>query len=297
MRFLLQILILIGLACVAGVSVAQTDEALEIPDAQASLIQNTFVAAPISGLVSQVLVHAGSPVQPGDPLVQLDTEQSTAELEATRATYDAARLLSENDVRVRYAQRTMEVRQRELEQSYEANQRYPGTISESEISKQQLEVDQARLAIEQSEHDHQIASANVREKSAAVLISEAQLRRHAIAAPVSGEVVEVAVEPGEWVETGKPLVRIIGLDPLRIECFVDGNVHGDELIGRKVEFTPTEISRDAGTADTIRLVGEVTFVSPELHPVTGQARLWATVANPDRIARAGMHGRLLILTP
>ncbi len=269
---------------------------IEVTDAQVSLIQNAFVATSIAGLVAEVPVREGDRVEPGDRLIQLDTEQAQTELEAAKATHDATKLQSDNNVHVRYAQRTMEVRQRELEQSHEANQRYAGTVSESEISKQQLEVDQARLAIEQAEHDQLVAGARVREKQAAILMAAANLRRHGITAPVSGEVVEIAVEPGEWVDTGKPVVRIISLDPIRVECFIVGASNGDELVGRKVEFFP-EVQSEPSTPAATPLVGQVTFVSLELHPVTGQARLWATIANPDRTVRAGMHGRLVIHAP
>jgi macrolide-specific efflux system membrane fusion protein len=70
-------------------------------------------------------------------------------------------------------------------------------------------------------------------------------------------------------------------------------------VGRKVEFFP-EKRPEQGSSTTIApvaLAGHVTFVSPELHPVTGQARLWATLANPDGRLRAGMHGRLVIHAP
>lgn len=279
------------------VAFGQSGVTLEIADAQVSLIQNTFVATSIAGIAAQVQVTEGDHVRPGDQLIQLDTERALTELEAAKASYDAARLICDHDVHVRYARRTMEVRQRELEQSFEANQRHPGTASESEISKQQLMVDQAQLAIEQAEHDHLVALANVREKSAAIEIAQAQLRRHGITTPVEGEVVEVAIEPGEWVELGKPLVRVISLDPVRIECFIDGLSFGDELVGRKVEFFPDRHGNPSADANAIPLVGQVTFVSPELHPLTGQARLWATIANPDRAVRAGVHGRLLIHAP
>jgi macrolide-specific efflux system membrane fusion protein len=271
------------------------EQTLEVDSAQVSLIQNTFVATSIAGIVAEVSVSEGDRVKLGDRLVQLDTEQAKTELEAAKATLDAATLQSANDVNVRYARRTMEVRQRELEQSLEANQRLPGTFSESEISKQQLEVDQARLAIEQAEHDHSVARAKVREKEAVITITEARLRRHGINAPVSGRVVEVAVEPGEWVDTGKPVVRIVSLDPVRVECFIDGSELGEELVGRKVVFYPASSRQAESTASP--LTGHVTFVSPELHPVTGQARLWATVANPHHAALAGMQGRLLIEAP
>jgi multidrug efflux pump subunit AcrA (membrane-fusion protein) len=262
---------------------------IEIADAQVSLIQNTFVAAPIAGVVAEVTVAEGDQVDVGHRLVLLDSQQATTELEAARAAYEAARLQSDNDVDARYARRTLQVRQRELQQSIDANRRFAGSISETEIIKLQLVVDQSELAIEQAEHNLQIAHAHALEKLAASQIVEARLRKHGVDATVSGQVVEVAVEPGEWVEPGKPIVRIISLNPIRVECFVDGREHGPELVGRGIEFIPS-----GSRPENAKLKGKVTFVSPELNPVTGQVRLWATIGNPELEARAGMQGRLVI---
>lgn len=267
---------------------------IEISDAQVSLIQNTFIAAPIAGFAARVFVAEGDRVELGCELAQFDSQQAETELEAARAAYDAARLEGDNDVNVRYAKRTLEVRQQELKQSMDANSKFAGSVSEAEIAKQQLVVDQATLAIEQAEHELQIALANAREKLASTRIVEAVLRKHSVQATVPGLVVEVAVEPGEWIEAGKPIVRIISLDPIRVECFVDGTQHGPELVGRSIEFFPA--AAEAGTAGQAvePLLGKVTFVSPELHPITGQSRLWATIDNPKLAARAGMRGRMVI---
>jgi macrolide-specific efflux system membrane fusion protein len=267
---------------------------IEIADAQVSLIQNTFIAAPIAGFAARVLVAEGDRVEQGRELVRFDSEQVEMELEAARAAYDAACLESDNDVNVRYAKRTMEVHQQELKQSMDANRKFTGSVSESEIAKQQLVVDQARLAIEQAEHELQIALAKAREKLASAQIVEALLRKHGVRSTVSGLVVEVAVEPGEWMEAGSPIVRIISLDPIRVECFIDGTKYGPELVGRSIEFRPNAAGAAAVAEATEPLLGEVTFVSPELHPITGQSRLWATIKNPKLTVRAGMRGRMVI---
>ncbi len=131
-----------------------------------------------------------------------------------------------------------------------------------------------------------VASAAAIEKQAAVSISQTKLDRHIVRTTVAGMITEVAVEPGEWVEAGEPLVRIISLDPIRVECFVDGRKHGRELVGRDVEFIPS------GAGNNPALPGSITFISPELHPVTGQVRVWATVSNPDGKIGSGTPGTL-----
>ncbi len=265
---------------------------LETEEAQISLIQNTFIAAPIAGVVAGVDVGEGDQVTLGKSLVRLRADQAETELVAAQAAYEAARLDSTNDVDERYARRTLQVRERELQQSLEANRNFAGTVSETEIEKLKLVVDQSRLAIEQAKHERSVAAATAAEKQAAVQIAQARLTRHTISATVSGMVSEIAVEPGEWVEAGKPIVRVISLDPLRAECFVDGRRYGSELVDHVVHFYPAIPNADD---DGPPLQGYVEYVSPELHSVTGQVRLWAVIPNPQRIIRSGMQGRLVVL--
>ena len=264
---------------------------LTVDSARVSLIQNAVIAAPISGVVGNVDVKEGDQVVRGDRLAQLDSQQAVSELEAAKAAFEAARMESEKNVNKRYAERTLEVHQLELKQSQLANKSFSGAVSTIEIEKLKMVVDQARLAIEQAQYDLLVAGAKAKEKRAAVKISEERLSRHSIQTTVQGLVAEVNVEPGEWVEAGKPLARVISLHPIRVECFVDGRDHGMELVGHTVRFRP-EMSN--GSRSQKEYVGKVTFVSPELHPVTGQARLWATIDNSTLEIRAGMHGQVVI---
>ena len=271
--------------------VAGEDAELEIPNVQLSLIQNTFIAAPVAGVVKSVAVHEGARVLNNDILVTLNSDQARRELVAAQASLRAAKIKSGNDVDQRYAQRTLAVRETELGQAELANSTYAGAVSENEIQQLQLEVDQAALAIEQAEHQLQISAAEATEKDAAVQISKTLVEQHTVRTQVDGMVVEVDTEIGEWVEAGKPIVRVISLDPIRVECLIDGQKYGSELVGRDVTFSPAlgiEVKNDPTFS------GKVDFVSPEMHPVTGQIRLWATIRNSKEILKAGMRGTLRI---
>ncbi|MEO1615193.1 MAG: HlyD family efflux transporter periplasmic adaptor subunit [Planctomycetota bacterium] len=266
-----------------------TEQELVIERAQTSLIQNAFIAAPLSGVVASVDVTEGQAVSRATPLIRLRSELAEKELIAARAALEAANLESDNDVNLRFARRSLQVREHELRQSQLANETYAGSVSEMELREIRLNVDQAVLAIEQAQRDLMVAAATAAEKEAAVGIAETNLDRHTLRTTVAGLVTEIDIQPGEWVEAGKPLVRIISLDSLRVECFVDGTSHGRDLVGRNVRFIPKGLAAQDLTAS-----GTVTFVSPELHPVTGQVRLWATIENPNSKLGAGLQGRLII---
>ncbi|MEM9644446.1 MAG: HlyD family efflux transporter periplasmic adaptor subunit [Planctomycetota bacterium] len=281
-------------------SPGQADPEFVIPDAQTSLIQDTNIAAPIGGLVREVIVQEGVGVSPGMTLLRFDDDEAQAELTAARASLDAALMESENDVDARYAERSLQVQQRELEQSQKANDSFAGAISGTELERLRLMVDQSSLAIEQARHDQRVAIAKAKEKQAAVRLAMTRLSKFQVASPVRGDVAEVSVEPGEWVEQGQPLLRVISLDPIRVECFIDGMRYGKELVGTPVRyFVDRSMSDSPGTespslSEGVTLQGKVAFVSSELHSVTGQARLWATLDNPEQRVRAGMRGTLTI---
>ena len=267
---------------------------IDVPDAQVSLIQNTVIASPISGVVSEVPVKEGMEIRDGELLVQLDADHVKTEMEAAAAAFEAARMEGENDIDARYAQRSLEYHLRELEQSRQANTQFDGAVSDSEVEKQRLLADQARLQIEQAKHQQTVSLAKAKEKEAAAKMAEQRIEQHSILSSGDGQIVEISVQPGEWVDAGTPVARVISLDPIRIDCFIDGRSYGSELVGHDVTFLCDKLPGSKPGDPPARFPGKIVFVSPELHPVTGQVRLWATVANPKHRLRSGMQGRVQI---
>ncbi|MCC9643285.1 HlyD family efflux transporter periplasmic adaptor subunit [Rhodopirellula sp. JC740] len=272
----------------ADVSIA----AFEIPSAQAILISDVTLSAPIAGRVASVLVEEGSVVRPRKLLVQLDDSRAKAELNAAKAAERAAELQSNSDVDRRYAERTLEVRVRELEQSLLANESFEGSVTATEIDRLKLVIDQAELSIEQAERERKMLEAQLGEKQSLVELAELRMREHRVESSLDGRVAELSITEGQWVEAGAPLVRLISLNPIRISGFVNGRQHGQELVGRKVEF---ELDAAKGSTEATVLRGEVSFVSDELNPVNGQVRMWADLKNPEQHVRPGMRGTLRVL--
>ncbi|MBB3206571.1 macrolide-specific efflux system membrane fusion protein [Rhodopirellula rubra] len=308
---------------------SSAEEPVVIDQAQVLLIQNTTLATSIPGRIRAVEISEGDRVQVDQVIVRLDDRRARAEYEAAQASLRAAMIQAENSVNTRYAERTLEVRERELQQSDEANQRYAGSVTATEIDRLRLVIDQAELSVEQSEQERAVAEAAVAEKEAACELARLRIQEHAIASTIPGRAAEVFVQNGQWVEAGEPIARLISLDPIRVSGFVDGRHHDSSLVGRRVRFEidrpdqpsatkanssgtirernsiPSGVAADAsddepeddfeqGVDEAIVLYGVVTFISPELNPVTSQVRVWATVENSRNQARPGMRGKLKI---
>jgi macrolide-specific efflux system membrane fusion protein len=111
-----------------------------------------------------------------------------------------------------------------------------------------------------------------------------------LVAPISGIVISVQRHLGESVEVGQVVARLIGMDTLRAEGFLNVDKVAPDLSGRKVELTV----RLPGLEGQ-RFPGTLVFINPEVDPVNGQIRFWAEIENRDHRLRPGLSGAMKIL--
>jgi macrolide-specific efflux system membrane fusion protein len=271
---------------------AQASKEMEIPSALVKLTKQVDVAAREAGVLAEVHVREGELVEQGDCVAQIvDTEARTA---AERAEIELAIAAknAENDVNVRFAEKSVEVARAELRRSTQSVQKYPKSISESEMDRLRLVVQRAELEVEQAEHEFEIAAFTQRIKENECRAAREKVERHRIVAPLGGVVVQVSRHAGEWVEPGETVVRILRLDRLRAEGFLDARcVAGD------VEDWRATLTCDLPGEPGAKLPGEVVFVSPEIDPVNSQVSVWVEVDNEDLRLRPGMRAKMTIVVP
>jgi macrolide-specific efflux system membrane fusion protein len=116
-----------------------------------------------------------------------------------------------------------------------------------------------------------------------------RLQQHQLRAPFAGIVVLVRGRIGEWVEVGVPVLRLVAVDKLRAEGFLQVGQATADLVGRPVQI------EFGSAAKRVQVTGILRFVSPEMDPVTKQVRIWAEVPNADGLLCPGQQGTLEIL--
>ena len=102
--------------------------------------------------------------------------------------------------------------------------------------------------------------------------------------------MQVFVRLGEWVEPGQKALRIVNVDRLKAEGFLpaqeaDARTASARRCGSRVDLA----GEQAAAFD-----GKVSFVSPEVDPITGQVRIWAEIDNHDGRLRPGQPVRMMI---
>lgn len=262
---------------------------LEVDAAVTVLIDSVMVPAHEAGPLVEVATREGQRVKPGDLLVRIDDQDVVLDLARAQLALEHALEQASNDVKLRLANQGLKVAQLELRNAEEANKELAKVVSDSQIQKLRIAVENAQLQVEQATKD--LATAK-----RAALIAENDLRiaqrnvaRRRLVSPTAGLVVEVRRQKGEWVQPGDTVARIVRDDRLRVEGFVLANNIPETLLGRSVEVT-----YGASSESPRKIIGQVVFVSPEVNPINGQVRVWAEVENGDGRLRAGLPVRMVI---
>ncbi len=262
---------------------------IQLQSVLVTLIEEREVPAQELGVLSVLDIREGDLVEEGAVLGLVD--ESEAKLAATQAEIevDIAKAKVDSDIHVRFAEKSLEVAEAELRRATEAVEKYDKSISATEIDRLQLAAQRSQLEVEQAEHNHSISRFELRAKENQLKIAEHQLDRHRILAPISGVVVQLFRKQGEWVKPGDPVVRILRMNRLRAEGYLDSNLLTENLAGRPVTLTVVLPGRTPAT-----FTGSLVFISPEISPVDGQVRVWAEIDNPELLLRPGLKGTLTI---
>jgi RND family efflux transporter MFP subunit len=154
-------------------------------------------------------------------------------------------------------------------------------VEKADALRERTRLEQLKASGAISESDLDVAESRC--TLAAVQLNEAEvhLDRCAVRSPVDGRVEERQVEPGEYVAEGNGVMRVVVLDPLKIEVDVPERDIGAVAPGGKVPFSLANTGDGAWT-------GTVGFVSAQAHAGSGTFRIELIVPGGAQDLRPGM---------
>ena len=276
-------------AAMSGAAAERSAGAVEVPSMLIKLIEQIDVPAREPGALAAVHVSEGQMVEPGQVLAQVDDAEARTAAERARIEVEIARAKAQNDVSIRFARKSAEVAKAELRRSTDSNQKFPKSVSESEMDRLRLLVEKSVLETEQAQHELLIAGLTRDVKQNEYLAAQQKVERHKIPAPLGGMVVQVSRHRGEWVKPGDAVARIQRLDRLRAEGFLKAQDLAADLQGRRVRLTVDLPDRPGA-----EFAGKIVFLDPEIDPVNAQVRVWAEIDNQGLRLRPGMRAKMII---
>jgi macrolide-specific efflux system membrane fusion protein len=263
-------------------------KAIEVESVVLRVFEEAEVPAQEAGMVTGVAAHEGQRVKQGELLAQVDDQVPRLAADAAKAKYDIARAKATNDVKIRYAQKALEVSEAELRRSTESIQKFAKSVSQSQLDVEQLTVQKNRLESEQAEHDQAISVLEMKAQETELNAAKAEIARRRIVAPFDGSIVQVYLRKGEWAEPGQKALRIVNTDRLKAEGFIRAEDATAVSTGAIVELVVELAGKPQAFA------GKIAFVSPEVDPITGQVRVWAEIENREGRLRTGQGAKMRI---
>ena len=243
--------------------------------------KTTIISPQVSGYVDSVQVQDFDTVKAGDVLVKIDDRTFAQQLEQAEANIEVAttnRASNEQDTQSSSAQ--IEARQADVysaqvsvQSAAEDVKRYQGldaigAVSKAEVAHTKAQLAKAQAAVQQAEANLQAAreakdktrgsraslDANIKNAEAAAKQAQINLNNTVITAPESGQLSQVSVKAGQFVNAGTQLMYIVPKGVWVIANFKETQV-ADMRIGM-----PATVRVDAlgGTTFT----GHISNISP-----------------------------------
>lgn len=173
--------------------------------------ENIAIGTGVGGTVTEVFVKVGDKVKTGDPLFRVRDRTLRAQLAMQRAAIVVARAKSAEQKAVLGDVRN----QLELYESVPDKR----AIIQEEHTRRRFAVESSAARLQQAEGDVEVAEAQV-------AVTEADLDRHTIKAPVDGAILQVKIRPGEYALAGVPLTPLMvmgGVETLHVRVDIDEN--------------------------------------------------------------------------
>jgi multidrug resistance efflux pump len=184
-------------------------------------------------LLTELKIKVGQAVLQNDPLGKVDDQIVQRKREEVAAKLKAAQKKAESTVEIDYAVAAFQVAEKEFEINRELRRK--NSVSLIEYEKSALAKTQANLSIDKTRNDLEIEALNAEAARVELDAVNDSIARHQITSPLDGNVMEIYKQAGEWVQTGDKVLRIIRMNRLRVQGFVEAaQFDPHEINGRQV---------------------------------------------------------------
>jgi RND family efflux transporter MFP subunit len=229
----------------------------------------------VPGIVARLAVEPGVRVEAQQPLLWLDDRQQALEEQRRKTVFDDLSELGATEERLKVVQPLAEEARR-LIGSRGAISREDAARSELDFISTRGRLAQLQVQKERERLEHRLAES---ERLARVLL-----------APVSGVVIKVGIDVGEWARPGDALVELVDASVLHLRVNLPAALARKLREGRPmtVAFEPSMGLEPAA--------GSISFVAPAADAASGLVEVRVRFANPGGRIPPGIKG-LVTLDP
>lgn len=253
------------------------------------------------GVIKALYFSEGDFVRKGAPLMRLDPDKQTADIQENRYGIVEAQA-SYSSLQADYEARTEEVRvaQAQKDLAQKEYDRYRNLwekdyVSTQEVDRRQqdLQVAKARYAASVSNKSSALARLNqakagIGSAQARSVRAESQFSDTLLRAPFSGQIGQKLVELGDYVVPTEKILTLVQSSPLKITFQVPerylGYLHAGQTVELKSESFPDRT-----------FSGRVVFISPVVSTENRTILVKAHIDNPENQLRPGQYTDISLL--
>lgn len=248
-------------------------EAIPAQDCLINPFQTVELASPVPGVLAKVVAEESDFIERGQVAAQMESSIEQASVRLAKARAEVSSEVEVNSV------------------NYDFDQRRKARI-DTLYAKQGVSFD----AKDQADRDFALSKGRLQQaedlqqiRTLELARAEAQRAQKTIRSPIDGFVVKRYKEAGEYVED-QPIVRIVQLDPLRVQTVVPVEHYRQLQLDMTAEVYPE-------TSPTSAVTAVVSKIDRVADAASGTIGVELTLANPDYAILAGVKCTLQFEPP
>ncbi len=251
-------------------------------------IESTSISSQVAGRISELTVKEGAKVKADQEIGRVHDAAVKIQMEKSKVAIAIAERKQKNDIDKRLAAKNQQVAENEYRRAVEANLQVKDVYPLNEIARLKLIFGRTELELERAVYQQAMADLDKTLAEMEYKASQELAQRHRIQSPCDGVVVALEKRMGEWVEPGTIVLKIVQIDKLRIEGFIQAVDASPDLVGSTAEVIFDSSNPQKST--TAKLV----FVSPDVNPLNSQVRVFLEVENQDGLLRPGLRPKTIL---
>lgn len=266
----------LALSLAASAAAARgVDIPAQVPVEQCVVRYAEEIAVPAldSGPLTEVAVEQNQELQSGQLIARLDGTSLGIRRRAAELRRKIAQQRLADNLEAEFAETAYQEAVEELDSNRRVYDASSGAVPLSTLRRLRLGVERANLERERVKKLRREAEIELEVQTAELEMIDDHLRRLRVESPMSGVVLSVEHQVGEWVAVGEAVARVARMDRLHVQALLSES----ELLPRQAREAPVTVRWREGDVEHV-LRGRVVSVDSQMLS-GGRYRLHATIEN------------------
>ena len=252
--------------------VTQTPTEVHLKLCFVMLIDDIDVPALQSGILDSVNFREGDYVKVNQQVAKVDDQTARRQLAEAQARLAIADKKAADNVEIEFAELSYAYAYNQYDRERKLQQK--GAGKQTDIDHWRNEAKKALKSKERAQADKALAALDKMREEVLVKSAKDLKERHIIRSKIDGNVFEIYKKAGEWVNAGDSVMRVVRMNRLRVQGFVDSaKFDRHQIANQKVTVTAT-----FANGRTREFMGTVSYIGLDEH-AGNRFMIWADVEN------------------